>query len=57
MMRKCDDCGIGYDDTYRLTFCPHDRFQMNTMAVRGDGAEKLCHTVEELRDFMGEDAA
>jgi hypothetical protein len=24
MMRRCDDCGLDYDDADRLTYCPHE---------------------------------
>lgn len=49
----CERCSRTYDDTYRLTYCPHDKFEMHTLAVRGDGQEKLCTSVEELHEFLG----
>jgi len=55
---KCDKCGLEYDDTYRWTFCPHDTFQMDTLAVKGGGSMKRVHSIEELNTFLygGDDA-
>jgi hypothetical protein len=47
----CEACGTTYDDTYRLTFCPHEAFEMRAVASRGDQV-KVCTTVEELLEFM-----
>lgn len=48
----CSECGLKYDDVYRWTYCPHDTFEMRTMATR-NGVTKLCTSVEELDEFMG----
>lgn len=29
MRRKCADCGVGYDDEFRSTICPHNLFPAN----------------------------
>lgn len=55
MQTTCPDCGMAYDDTYRWTFCPHDAFEMHTLAVRADGQEKCCHSVEELDAWLRRD--
>ena len=49
----CDECDLHYDDTYRLTYCPHDGFNMVTLAVRGVGQTKVCRSIEELDAWMG----
>lgn len=51
MITLCETCGLEYDDTYRLTFCPHEPFEMRAIAGRGDQV-KVCTTVEELMEFM-----
>ena len=48
----CQDCGTSYDDTYRLTYCPHERFAMQTVAVRADGQAHVCSSVEQLESFL-----
>lgn len=48
----CDHCGLRYDDVYRLTICPHERFEMRTVVVMGDGEVRVAHTVEELRTLV-----
>lgn len=52
----CPDCNKRYDDVYRRTFCPHDRFEMLTVAMRADGTRQICRTVEELHSFLQGDA-
>ena len=53
MTRTCEDCGVEYDDTYRYTLCPHERFEMHCkIYVRGEW--RCCHTVEEVRAAMRE---
>lgn len=36
----CSTCGAVFDDTYRLTFCPHDTFAAN------DGHNRFAHHPE-----------
>jgi hypothetical protein len=55
MVVECPDCGLRYDDLYRLTYCPHVEFSMSTLVVRGDGSEKVCHSIEEMHQFMDSD--
>ncbi len=52
MLVTCPDCKRKYDDTYHLTNCPHEYFEMHTHTVRGDGVSKCCHSIEELYDFL-----
>lgn len=52
MITTCSRCREEYDDLYRSTLCPHEPFKMHTLAVRGDGQEKICTSVEELNEFM-----
>ena len=48
----CPECRLFYDDTYRLTFCPHDEFAMQTR-VYAEGREPVvATTVEELREAL-----
>lgn len=49
MKVRCNSCGLDYDDVYRLTFCPHDEFQMRTLVVRPGKADRIVTSVEELR--------
>jgi hypothetical protein len=51
---QCLDCLLVYDDTYRLTLCPHDGFDMVTTVVRGDGQSKVCTSVAAVLDFLEE---
>jgi hypothetical protein len=55
MQVTCDECGVEYDDTYRLTLCPHDGFDMVTMVVRGDGTTTVCRSLEDLDAFLAID--
>lgn len=32
MMRKCSTCHLNYDDVFRFTFCPHDKFEASESA-------------------------
>jgi hypothetical protein len=32
MKVECEICGLIYNDTYRLTFCPHDKFDVSPTA-------------------------
>lgn len=52
MVVTCSTCQKIYDDTYTLTLCPHEYFEMNTYAIRQDGSEKLCHTLKELHEWL-----
>jgi len=54
MVVCCAVCTIDYDDTYRWTFCPHERFEMWCSVVRGDGETRVCTSVAELMDFLDE---
>ena len=49
----CDKCGARYDDTYRLTYCPHGRFDMATSVYRGGEFKGVATSVEELRQMLG----
>ena len=51
MKVRCDKCSVVYDDTYRLTYCPHEAFEMRTMVYQG-GKAKLCCSLEELKAFL-----
>ncbi len=54
MKVTCGRCGKDYDDTYRLTYCPHAWFEMWTTVVGGDGKVRgVAHTLEQLRRLMG----
>ena len=48
----CETCEQVYDETYHLTYCPHAYFPMRTRAVRPDGTERVCTTLEELDQFL-----
>lgn len=51
----CNECRLAYDDTYRLTYCPHDAFAMRTVVgktVDGKYVEKICTTIEEVEEFL-----
>ena len=52
----CPTCGIEYDDTYRLTVCPHETFEMRT-AVVVKGEERVATSVEQLNAWIEEDRA
>lgn len=52
MIRVCEQCGVRYDDLYRLTYCPHERFEMRTVCVDRDGNEHVATSLEELRYFQ-----
>lgn len=40
MVVTCDDCGMYFDDEFRVTFCPHDTFAAN------DGHNNFAHHPE-----------
>ncbi len=52
MMVTCADCGERYDDVYRLTYCPHERFKMRTVVHRVGKPPITAHTIEQLRSLM-----
>lgn len=52
MVVQCTECGVSYDDTYHLTYCPHEYFEMRTVVHRGKGETRLCRSVEELHAFL-----
>jgi hypothetical protein len=54
MTATCEKCGKRYDDTYRLTYCPHDRFEMNTTVGVGGRVIGVAHSVEELNRMLEE---
>ena len=56
MQTTCSKCQCAYDDTYRLTTCPHTAFEMRTAAVRGDGESKVCHSIEEVDAWFHREA-
>lgn len=52
MIVTCDKCSLTYDDLYRWTICPHEEFEMNTLAMKSTGESKVCTTIEELNEFL-----
>jgi len=54
MLVKCATCGKSYDDTYRLTYCPHEFFEMNTMVVKDGQIVGVAHSIEELDQMLAE---
>ncbi len=57
MLVKCATCHLEYDDTYRRTYCPHERFEMACTIIRRDGAAVVCTTVGQLmQEIEGRDA-
>ena len=51
MTVTCETCGLSYDDVYRLTYCPHERFDMRCVVHVGKH-EKVCTRVEEVDEFI-----
>jgi len=49
MVVSCEDCGLEYDDVYRLTYCPHERFEMHCVVGGPDGVVGVARSIEELR--------
>ena len=49
----CDKCGARYDDTYRLTYCPHQRFDMTTSVYRDGKFVGVATSLEELDRLSG----
>lgn len=48
----CADCNLTYDDTYRLTFCPHEQFRMKTHVFHSRyGFLGVATSVEQLREM------
>jgi hypothetical protein len=54
MTVTCEKCGVRYDDTYRFTFCPHERFEMNTTVGNSSGIVGVAHSLEELNRMLKE---
>jgi len=52
MVVTCGDCWKRYDDTYRLTLCPHERFEMRTTVIGPEGIRGVARSVEELQRLM-----
>lgn len=52
MTVKCEKCNKLYDDVYRLTYCPHEKFQMRTIVAGPEGVRGIATTVEECRKLM-----
>lgn len=52
MIVSCEKCGLRYDDTYRLTYCPHEKFEMNTTVSSGGRVIGVAHSVEELNRML-----
>jgi hypothetical protein len=57
MVVTCKDCGKSYDDTYRLTYCPHYRFEMCCTVGSGDKILGVATSVEELHQLLEQDKA
>ncbi len=55
MITKCTECNKIYDDTYCLTYCPHESFGMKAFVVKHNGESKMCETLEELKEFTKKD--
>ena len=51
MIVVCKNCGLEYDDVYRLTICPHENFEMRCIVHAGKFS-KLCTTPEEVNEFL-----
>jgi hypothetical protein len=47
MIVTCRTCQLEYDDLYKLTYCPHETFEMHTL-ITVHGIERCCHSIEEL---------
>jgi hypothetical protein len=54
MMVTCEKCGKRYDDTYRLTYCPHNPFEMNTVVGKRNRIIGVAHSIEELNRMLNE---
>jgi len=55
MIVTCEKCRATYNDTYRLTFCPHEQFEMNTTVGNASGIIGVAHSVEELKSMLGQE--
>ena len=53
MLVRCETCEIEYDDVYRLTYCPHESFEMRCRVVV-NGEERIATSVEQLRGWLDE---
>jgi hypothetical protein len=54
MIVTCPRCGIYYDDVYKLTICPHNKFEMNCTVGRGDKILGVAHSPEELQRMLAD---
>lgn len=54
MVVTCEKCGARYDDIYRLTYCPHERFEMSCIVGSGDKILGVATSVEELHWMLEE---
>lgn len=52
MLVTCDFCGLSYDDVYRLTYCPHEPFEMRCVVAGPDGVVGVATTLEELDQLL-----
>lgn len=56
MITTCPKCGLIYDDTYRWTFCPHNKFAMacTTTRQRQDGTTEsiIVTNLEQQNAFL-----
>jgi hypothetical protein len=51
----CEKCDIQYEDTYHLTVCPHEEFQMNCVVAKDGKVLGTAHSVEELRAMLAKE--
>jgi hypothetical protein len=54
MIVTCEQCGMRFDDEFRLAICPHTPFAMRVTVTLANGRTKTCHSVEEIDRFMAE---
>ena len=52
MIVTCSTCGLKYDDTYRLTYCPHEHFNMHCVVCNSRGVVGVATSLEELDRSM-----
>lgn len=52
MLVTCEACGLEYDDVYRLTYCPHERFEMRCVVGGPDGVVGVATSLEEFGQLM-----
>ncbi len=48
----CEQCGSRYDDEFRLTYCPHAQFNMQTVVGGPGGIVGVATTIEELNRML-----